>query len=92
MESMIKKMRSDWVVVAEDRRSCGEWSEEDEMQIGEAVKAAIASGKPDLITCWARWLGDLAATTIALKSIALGIDSRIREAARKHRESLKKVA
>lgn len=92
MEAMIKKMRADWFVVAEDRRACGEWSEEDEANIGEAVKAAIASGKSDSITCWARWLGDLAATTIALKAISLGIDHRMREQARKHRESLKKAA
>jgi len=92
MESLIKKMRADWVVVAEDRRACGEWSEEDEAQVGEAVKGAIESKKAELITCWARWLGDLAASTIALKAIALGIDARMREAARKHRESLKKAA
>lgn len=92
MESMIKKMRADWIVVAEDRRACGEWSEATEAEIGEAVKAAIATGKADSITCWARWLGDLAATTIALKAIAVGIDARMREQARNHRDSMKKAA
>ena len=87
MDSMIKKMRADWVVIAEDRLACGEWTAEDEVQIGEAVKAAINGGKAELITCWARWLGDLAASTVALKAIALGIDARMREAARKHRET-----
>lgn len=92
MESMIKKMRADWVVVAEDRRACGEWTEEDEAQVGEAVKGAISSGKADQITLWARWLGDLAASTIALKAIAMGIDHRMRECARKFREEQKKAA
>lgn len=91
MDSIIKKMRADWVVVAEDRRACAAWSAEDEAQIGEAVKGAIASGKADQITCWARWLGDLAASTVALKAIALGIDARMREQARKHREAEKKA-
>lgn len=25
MDTMIKKMRCDWMVVAEDRKACGEW-------------------------------------------------------------------
>jgi hypothetical protein len=92
MESMIKKMRADWVVVAEDRLACGEWSEEDEAEIGEVIKSAIATRKEDQIICWARWLGDLAASTIALKAIALGINAKIREAVRKEHESMKKAA
>ena len=92
MESMIKKMRADWVVVAEDRLACGAWSAEDEVQIGEAVKGAIASGKPELVMCWARWLSDLAATTVTLKAISVGIDARMREAARKHRDANEKKA
>ena len=87
MESVIKKMRADWIVIAEDRRASGEWSESDEADIGEAVKVAINGGKSDLIMCWARWLGDLAATTIALKAISLGIDAHMREAARKQRDA-----
>ena len=85
MKTMIEKMRADWVVVAEERRACGEWTEEDEAEIGEAVKRAIASGKVDLISCWARWLGDLSATTVALKSIVLNINTRMRDQARKSR-------
>lgn len=92
MDSIIKKMRADWVVVAEERRACGEWSAEDEAQIGEAVKAAIAAGKPDLIACWSRWLADLAASTVALKAIALNIDARMRKQAQKQRDSDAKKA
>lgn len=85
MQKLIEKMRADWGVVAEDRRRTGDWSEEDETDIGAAVKAAIDSGNRDLIASWARWLADLAATTVALKAIALGIEGRMRAKAAEHR-------
>lgn len=85
MNDIITKMRADWAVVAKDRRECQAWTEEDESQIGEAVKGAVASGNQEQIILWARWLSDLSASTIALKAIILGIDTRIRDAARKHR-------
>lgn len=87
MKTMIQKMRADWVMVAEERRACGEWSEADEAEIGEAVKRAIESGEADMISCWARWLGDLSATTVALKTIALNINTRIRDQVHKQREA-----
>lgn len=92
MDTMIKKMRCDWMVVAEDRKACGEWTADDEKAIGDAVKSAIEGGKPGPITLWARWLADLAATTIALKAIAIGIDLRMREQARKQRDEMKRAA
>lgn len=86
MKTMIDKMRADWVVVSEERRACGEWSEADVKDIGEAVKRAVASGQADMISCWARWLGDLSASTVALKAITLNINTRMRDAAMKSRE------
>lgn len=90
MEAMIKKMRADWTVVTLDRKQAGEWSDTDEQEIGEAVRSAIDSGEAGAITLWARWLADLAATSITLKAVIVGIDSRIRDAARKHREATAK--
>lgn len=89
MQKLIEKMRADWGVVAEDRRRTGDWSEEDETDIGAAVKAAVAGGNEELIACWARWLSDLAATTVALKAIALGIEGRMRAKAAEHRAAQK---
>lgn len=40
-----------------------------------------------MISCWARWLGDLSATTVALKAIAMNINTRIREQVHKQREA-----
>jgi hypothetical protein len=90
MNEIITKMRADWAVVAQDRRACGEWTECDEAEIGEAVKSAVTAGHQEQIILWARWLSDLAASTVALKAIILGIDTRIRDAARKHREATAK--
>lgn len=90
MNEIIAKMRADWAIVAKDRRDAGEWTETDEAEIGEAVKAAVDSGKEEQIILWSRWLADLSASTIALKAIILGIDTRIRDAARKHREATAK--
>lgn len=58
MQKLIEKMRADWGVVAEDRRRTGNWTEEDETDIGAAVKAAIDGGNEEMIACWARWLAE----------------------------------
>lgn len=91
MNDIIAKMRTDWAVVAKDRRECGEWTETDEAEIGEAVKSAVTAGHSEQTILWARWLSDLAASTVALKAVILGIDTRIRHAARKHREAIEKT-
>jgi len=92
MQKLIEKMRSDWAVVAEDRRQSGDWTEEDEADIGAAIKAAIEGGNDDLIACWARWLADLAAITVTLKAVALGIDGRMRAKAAEQRAAERAVA
>ena len=70
MQQIIAKMRADWSVVAQDRREAGEWSEADETDIGNEIKAAIAKQDPDLLCCWARYLADLSALAVGLKVIA----------------------
>lgn len=92
MQKLIEKMRADWGVVAEDRLQSGDWTEEDETEIGDAIKAAVKGGDEDLIACWARWLSDLAAITVTLKSVALGIDGRMRAKAAEHRAAQKAAA
>ena len=69
MKSIVAKMRADWPVIAENRRESGEWTEEDEKEIGLAVKEAIASNDPDLICRWARYLADLSALAIGLRVV-----------------------
>lgn len=70
MQQIIAKMRADWSVVAQDRRDAGEWSAEDEAEIGNEIKAAIASKDADRICCWGRYLADLSALALGLKVIA----------------------
>ena len=69
MKALIDKMRADYWIVAEDRKAAGEWSEQDIEDIGAAIKAAIEGGGRDTIVCWALWLADLSASTVAFKSI-----------------------
>ncbi|MBS1198139.1 MAG: hypothetical protein H6R18_1924 [Proteobacteria bacterium] len=78
MQLLIDKMRSDFKLVAKKRRELGDWSEEDEADIGGAVKAAIDRKDRDLILCWSRWLADLAAWCVAYQMIAAGAEQRIR--------------
>lgn len=85
MQKLIEKMRADWGVVAEDRRRTGDWTEQDEADIGAAIKAAVSDGNEEMIACWARWLADLAATTVALTAIAKGIEGRMRAKAAEHK-------
>ena len=70
MQQIIAKMRADWAVVAKDRREAGEWSAEDETEIGNEIKAAISSKDGDRICWWGRYLADLSALAIGLKVIA----------------------
>ena len=41
MQELIAKMRADWTVVAAHRVAAKEWTTEDEIEIGQAIKAAI---------------------------------------------------
>jgi len=86
MEQMIAKMRADFAVVAENRRAVGEWSPEDEKDIGLAIKAAVDSRDPDMVACWARWLADLSAAICAWSLIVRGAEGRMREQARVERQ------
>ncbi len=80
MSAVIEKMRADWRVVAEDKRQRGEWSEADEKEVGDLVKAAVASNDESLVTCWARWLGELAGAILLLRLVARGTDANIKRA------------
>ncbi len=83
MKTIIAKMRADWVVVAEDRRALGDWSETDEAEIGAAVRDAINKGDQDLIALWARWLADLSAITLGLA--VAKVTNKMREQVKKQK-------
>ena len=84
MQTMIAKMRADWPVVEEDRRACGDWTDADVAEMGEAVRKAVESKNPDQIALWARWLADLSSVALGLKVAA--ISKRMRDQARKQRD------
>lgn len=90
MSLIVEKMRADWRLVAEFKRKHEEWSEADEKEIGDLVKAAVASGDESLISCWARWLGELASAILLLNLVARGTDANIRRAIAE--DKAKKVA
>lgn len=81
MDALIAKMRADWVVVAAARRESGDWTEQDEQEIGEAIKAAVAAKDRNVLACWSRWLADLSAWVTAWNLICRGSEKRMREAA-----------
>lgn len=82
LQAVITKMRADFVLVAESRRASGDWSAQDEKEIGEAIKAAIASkDRRAAVACWSRWLADLSAWVTAWNLICRGSEARMREAA-----------
>ncbi|MFV5212803.1 hypothetical protein ACLIIZ_03630 [Azonexus caeni] len=84
MDRIIQKMRHDWPLVAEDRRACGDWSETDEAEIGQTIKAVVEAGDADQIAMWARWLADLSAVVLGLR--ASGVARKMRDVARAQRE------
>ncbi|MDO9596721.1 MAG: hypothetical protein Q7J47_03275 [Azoarcus sp.] len=87
MKSVIGKMRADFVRVAEVRKERGDWSEADQAEIGEAIKAAVAKGDPDMILSWAAWLADLSHAIAAWDLIVRGSVARMRAQARTEREA-----
>ncbi len=86
MKTVIDKMRSDFVRVAEVRKQRGDWSEADEKEIGTAIKAAVDKGDPDMILSWAAWLADLSGAIAAWDLIVRGTLARMRTQAREERE------
>ena len=87
MNAVIAKMRADWTVVSEARRASGEWSAQDEAEIGEAIKAAVASKDAASLACWSRWLADLSAWVTAWNLVCRGSEQRMRNAAKAHKMS-----
>jgi hypothetical protein len=90
-EQVVAKMRSDWAVVAQNRRESGDWTESEEADILAAIKAAIDAKDKTLIACWSRWLADLSAWVTAWNLICRGSEAAMRTEARKHREQSNQV-
>lgn len=86
MDAVIAKMRADWAVVSVARREAGEWTAQDESEIGDAIKASIAAKDAAMVACWSRWLADLSAWVVAWNLVCRGSERRMREAAKAHRE------
>lgn len=87
MQTIITKMRADWVVVEADRRACGDWQDSDVAEFAAAVRQAVESKNPDQITLWARWLADLASIALGLK--LSGVTQRMRTQAAKQKAEAK---
>lgn len=85
MDALIAKMRADWVVVAAARRETGDWTQQDEQEIGEAIKAAVAAKDRNVLACWSRWLADLSAWVTAWNLVCRGSESSMKAAAREQR-------
>ncbi|MBS1188924.1 MAG: hypothetical protein H6R10_716 [Rhodocyclaceae bacterium] len=78
MKSLLDKMRADWAVVAENRLETGDWTEEDERDIGLAVKAAVDSGDSSTIAMWSHWLSDAASWVCAYNLIIRSAEAGMR--------------
>ncbi len=85
MDALIAKMRADWVVVAAARRESGDWTEQDEQEIGEAIKRAVAAKDRNVLACWSRWLADLSAWVTAWNLVCRGSEACMKAAAREQR-------
>jgi hypothetical protein len=85
MQELIDKMRADWSVVAAHLVAAKEWTKEDEIEIGQAIKAAIDAKDRNAIACWSRWLADLSAWVTAWNLICRGSEAAMRAAANEHK-------
>lgn len=87
MKAIIDKMRADFVLLSEHRLATGEWTQEGQAEIGQAIKQAIESGDQVQIAMWSRWLADLACWVTAWRMICAPIEEHIRLAIDKARRS-----
>lgn len=78
MEKIIAKLRADWPIVAEARRASAEWTDEDERDIGLAIKAAIEAKDLSTLALWSHWLSDLATGVTYFRLVVRAAESAIR--------------
>lgn len=64
-QTLIDKMRADFVRVVDARKAAQLWSDEDERIAAAAIKSAIDREDAGLVWCWASWLAWLSARDIA---------------------------
>lgn len=64
-QTLIDKMRADFVRVVDARKSAQLWTDEDERMAASAIKSAIDREDVGLVWCWASWLAWLSARDIA---------------------------
>lgn len=83
LEPLLAKMRADWAIVTVRRKASGYWTEEEEAEVLEAIKQAIAVGDEGIVSAWAEWLAGLAKETAAS---AVGINARVRSALKAEQE------
>ena len=87
-KALIDKLRADFRLVADHRRQSGDWTEDDERQIGESIKASIAAGNPETICMWALQFSDLA-HVITTCAMAIRIaEGRIRAQVQRERDEM----
>lgn len=85
-ETMIAKLRADFVVVADARRASGDWTEADEKEIALAIKSSVDSGNPESLTFWALYFSDLAHTLTTCALLVRIAEGRIRAQIARDRE------
>lgn len=86
MDAVIEKMRADWAVVSASRKASGDWSETESLEIAEAIRSAIEGKDRNMISCWSRWLADLAAWVTAWNLICRGSEADMKRKAKEARE------
>jgi len=74
----LEAKRDDWKVVAADARESGNWTAEDEAEIGAAVASDLERGDPVIVEAWAYWLARQAENVRRLQAMAAQAESRIR--------------
>lgn len=83
MTNRIAQMRADFPLAAKAR----DWSEQDQADIGIAIKAAIASNDAEALTYWSRELAEAAAWWRAWCERVRLAEARIKEAAAAERKA-----
>ena len=90
--TQIDAMRQQWRQVAQARQEAGQWTNDDEQEIGAAIRAAIDSADAPRVALWAGWVSGLFAEITALRALYAGLGGRIKAQAMQQRVAREKKA
>lgn len=83
----IDRLREDFREVVRDRKAKGQWTDDDEAEVGRLIKSIIdGRGEVGLLECWAAWLSTEAEQIRQWRSRVRDVEARMHASACEKRQ------